>query len=63
MKKLLFVTASITLLALPVYAETVGEKTGVNSTLGIAPTTQDFVNKSRGCQRYVREPVDQDSLL
>src|SRR5436305_1649264 len=46
MKKLLLFTASITLLALPVYAETVGEKTGVNSTLGIAPTTPDFVQEA-----------------
>jgi putative membrane protein len=46
MKKLLPVMVSMTLLALPVYAETVGEKTGVNSTLGIAPTTPDFVQEA-----------------
>lgn len=27
-------------------AETIGEKTGVNSTLGIAPTTADFVHEA-----------------
>ena len=28
------------------YAQSVGEKTGVNSTLGIAPKTQDFVKEA-----------------
>ena len=46
MRKLLAVAASIMLLALPVCAETVGEKTGVNSALGIAPTTPDFVQEA-----------------
>jgi putative membrane protein len=31
------------LLAGPAFAQSVGEKTGVNSTLGVAPTTADFV--------------------
>ena len=35
-----------TALATPAFAETVGEKTGVNSTLGIAPTTPDFVHEA-----------------
>jgi putative membrane protein len=33
------------LLAGPVLAQSVGEKTGVNSTLGISPTTADFVKE------------------
>lgn len=33
------------LLATPALAQSVGEKTGVNSTLGIAPTTPDFVKE------------------
>jgi putative membrane protein len=33
------------LLTTPVFAQSVGEKTGLNSTLGIAPTTTDFVNE------------------
>ena len=33
------------LLAGPVLAQSVGEKTGVNSTLGIAPSTADFVKE------------------
>jgi predicted outer membrane protein len=34
----------VSLLALgPAIAQSMGEKTGVNSALGIAPTTQDFV--------------------
>ena len=34
------------LLAGPALAQSVGEKTGVNSTLGISPTTQDFVTEA-----------------
>jgi putative membrane protein len=33
------------LLAGPALAESIGEKTGVNSTLGVAPTTADFVQE------------------
>jgi putative membrane protein len=33
------------LLAGPALAQSVGEKTGVNSTLGIAPTTADFIKE------------------
>ena len=33
-------------LALPLHAETLGEKTGVNSALDIAPTTKDFVTEA-----------------
>jgi putative membrane protein len=34
------------LLAMPVLAQSVGEKTGVNSVIGITPSTQDFVTKA-----------------
>ena len=34
------------LLASPAIGETAGEKTGVNSALGIAPTTNDFVQEA-----------------
>ncbi len=44
MKKLVFL-AACSLLVVPAFAETVGEKTGINSTLGIAPTTKDFVQE------------------
>jgi putative membrane protein len=46
MKKMVFIAAACTLLAFPVFAETVGEKTGINSTLGISPTTKDFVQEA-----------------
>jgi putative membrane protein len=36
----------IPLLAPLAHGESVGEKTGVNSTLGISPTTQDFVTEA-----------------
>ena len=42
MRKLLLLGACL-VLASPAYAQSVGEKTGVNSTLGIAPKTADFV--------------------
>jgi putative membrane protein len=34
------------LLATPALAQSVGEKTGVNSVLGVAPTTADFVKEA-----------------
>ena len=33
-------------IAIPAHAETLSEKTGVNSALGMAPTTQDFVTEA-----------------
>jgi putative membrane protein len=44
MKRTAIILGSL-LLATPVFAQSVGEKTGVNSTLGIAPTTADFVKE------------------
>lgn len=37
---------ALILLATPAMAQSVGEKTGINSTLGIAPTTEDFVKQA-----------------
>ena len=44
MKRAIVVLGCI-LLAGPVFAQSLGEKTGVNSVLGIAPTTEDFVKE------------------
>ena len=44
--KTIAIVALCATLATPAFAETVGEKTGVNSTLGIAPTTPDFVHEA-----------------
>jgi putative membrane protein len=44
MKRLIIALGCI-VLAGPALAQSVGEKTGVNSTLGIAPTTADFVKE------------------
>jgi putative membrane protein len=44
MKRSIIVLGCV-LLAGPALAQSVGEKTGVNSTLGIAPTTADFVKE------------------
>jgi putative membrane protein len=41
-----FIALACVLVASPVLAQSVGEKTGVNSTLGIAPTTADFVKEA-----------------
>jgi putative membrane protein len=45
MRKLLLVTTGALFLASPAFAQSVPEKTGVNSTLGIAPKTEDFVKE------------------
>ena len=41
--KLLILASSIVFLASAAFAQSVPEKAGVNSALGIAPKTQDFV--------------------
>jgi putative membrane protein len=45
MKSLACLTAIALLLVTPASAQSVGEKTGVNSALGISPTTTDFVKE------------------
>jgi putative membrane protein len=45
MRKIAFL-AVCTLLAGPALAQSVGEKTGINSVLGISPTTPDFVKQA-----------------
>lgn len=44
MYRLLVALACLSLVS-PAFAQSVGEKTGVNSTLGISPTTADFVKQ------------------
>src|SRR3981081_4480693 len=44
--KYLAAGVALVLLATPALAQSVGEKTGVNSTLGISPTTADFVKEA-----------------
>jgi putative membrane protein len=47
------VAASLALLmAGPVYAQSLGEKTGVNSVLGIAPKTEDFVKEAASSDMF-----------
>jgi putative membrane protein len=47
MNKLLVSSACAVFLLAPLaHGQSVGEKTGVNSTLGISPTTQDFVTEA-----------------
>jgi putative membrane protein len=45
MKKLGVITVSL-LFAAPVLAQSVGEKSGVNSALGVSPSTADFVKEA-----------------
>jgi putative membrane protein len=46
MKKILLALTFASLVSAPVFAQSVGEKTGVNSTLGIAPKTEDFIKEA-----------------
>ena len=44
--KILASGLALALLATPAMAQSIGEKTGVNSTLGITPATEDFVKEA-----------------
>ena len=46
MNKLLLSSAVALFLLAPAHGQSVGEKSGVNSALGISPTTQDFVTEA-----------------
>jgi putative membrane protein len=46
MKPLAILAVATCLVSSAAFAQSVGEKTGVNSTLGIAPTTADFVKEA-----------------
>lgn len=43
MRNVVIGSAILALLGVPAHSQSVSEKSGVNSTLGITPTTQDFV--------------------
>jgi putative membrane protein len=45
MKKAMLAFALLAIFASPSQAQSVGEKTGINSALGIAPKTEDFVKE------------------
>lgn len=44
--KTFHLVAALLIAATPVAAQSIGEKTGVNSVLGISPSTQDFVTEA-----------------
>ncbi|MGB7259816.1 MAG: DUF4142 domain-containing protein [Pseudolabrys sp.] len=46
MKKLLLIAAAAMLLAAPAFGQSLGERTGVNSMMGIAPKDADFVKEA-----------------
>jgi putative membrane protein len=46
MKQHIIATACCIFLSGPALAESLGEKTGVNSLVGVSPTTQDFVSEA-----------------
>jgi putative membrane protein len=46
MKKLVLAATLLAILSSPALAQSVGEKTGVNSALGIAPRTEDFIKEA-----------------
>jgi putative membrane protein len=37
---------AVVLLATPAMGQSIGEQTGINSTLGISPATEDFVKQA-----------------
>ena len=45
-KAILAVAVALTLTSSAAFAQSVGEKTGVNSALGIAPKTEDFIKEA-----------------
>jgi putative membrane protein len=45
-RRLIFVALSALLLSTAAFAQSTGEKTGVNSVLGIAPKTADFIKEA-----------------
>ena len=45
MKKSIIIVAACVLMAGPAAAQSIGEKTGINSVLGISPSTPDFVKE------------------
>ena len=47
------VAAAAIVIAPAAMAQSIGEKTGVNSALGISPTTQDFVKEAATSDRVV----------
>src|SRR6185437_4616536 len=46
MLKFILSAALVTALSSATFAQSVGEQTGVNSTLGIAPKTEDFIKEA-----------------
>jgi putative membrane protein len=46
MKKLILLAALVTALSSAAFAQSTGEQTGVNSALGIAPKTEDFIKEA-----------------
>lgn len=53
----LIMTAAVLVLSLPAQAQSIDEKSGINSALGLAPKTEDFCQR-RCDQRYVRNRVE-----
>ena len=45
-KTLVIAFTAVTLLISPAFAQSVGEKTGINAMIGAAPSTQDFVTQT-----------------
>jgi putative membrane protein len=52
-KSLLMAAVAVALISASAIAQSVGEKAGVNSVLGVSPTTQDFVKEAATRNRRV----------
>ena len=52
MRNVILGGAALILLAMPAYSQSIAEKSGVNSTLGVTPTTQDFVTMAANSDMF-----------
>jgi putative membrane protein len=53
--RIVLILGACLMLAAPALAQSVGEKTGVNSTLGIAPKTVDFVTEAATSDMFEKQ--------
>jgi len=58
MKRMIIVAAILLSVSMIARAETLAEKTGINSALGVSPSTQDFVNEAAMSNMFEIQAAD-----